>query len=305
MSMRPIFHRRGGGAILSPESMPVPTGAVLNPGATEHDGEVVLLLRVEDPTGRSNIHVARSKNGVDDWRVEPEALLRHGESRWKYEQWGCEDARITRLEDQGAWYITYTAASAFGPAVALARTEDFATADRVGLILSPNNKDAVLLPERCAGRYALLHRPDAGGIEHVWSAYSTDLIHWGEPHCVLPEGVGPAWDGMKVGAGPPPLLTDHGWLLIYHGVKAYGNRFIYRAGVAMLDRASPHRLVARCPRWIFQARERHELEGFVPGVIFPSGLLRRGDELWMYYGAADTTVGLAVAKYKDVVALLE
>jgi predicted GH43/DUF377 family glycosyl hydrolase len=189
--------------------------------------------------------------------------------------------------------------------VALARTHDFAEAERVGLIFAPNNKDAVLFPRRFGNRYAVQHRPDAGGIEHIWSAYSPDLVHWGEPHCLLPETGGPAWDGVKVGAGPPPILTDRGWLLIYHGVKAYGGNFVYRAGLALLDRQRPHKILARCPDFIFQAEEPYELSGVVPNVVFPSGLLQRGDDLWLYYGAGDTCVCLATARLADVLAAVE
>ena len=297
-----IFTRSEQNPILASLDMPFPAGAVLNPGVTEQDGDVVMLVRVENHGGYSDIYVARSRNGVDGWRVEGEPILRHGQPRWRYEQWGCEDARVTWIEEEKRWYITYTAYSPTGAAVALARSDDLATAERVGLIFSPNNKDAVLFGRRFDGRWAVLHRPDAGGIEHIWSAYSPDLIHWGEPHCVVPETAGPGWDAVKVGAGPPPLLTEHGWLLIYHGVKAYGGRLVYRTGVAMLEADRPYKVVARSRNWIFQAEAPYEQSGLVPNVVFPTGLLVRGDELWMCYGAADTHICLATAKLADVVA---
>ena len=303
--MEKIFQRSELNPIIRPGNMPVPAAAVLNPGAAEQGGEVVLLLRVENPAGYSNIHVARSSNGVDGWRIEAEPILRHGQPRWRYEQWGCEDARVTYLAEENCWYITYTAYSQMGAAVALARSEDLVTAQRIGLIFSPSNKDAALFPQRFGDRWAVLHRPDAGGIEDIWSAFSPDLIHWGEPHCVLPEGGGAAWDAVKVGTGPPPLLTDRGWLLVYHGVKAYGGSFVYRAGLALLDRDKPYKMIARSNGWVFQARESYEISGLVPNVVFPTGLLLRGDELWMYYGAADTSVCLATAKLDDVLATLD
>jgi predicted GH43/DUF377 family glycosyl hydrolase len=302
--METIFHRSDLNPIIRPGNMPVPAAAVLNPGAAEQGEDVVLLLRVENRNGYSDIFVARSSNGVDGWRIEDEPILRHGQRRWRYEQWGCEDPRVTYLAEERRWYITYTAYSQYGCAVALARSEDLVTAQRIGLIFSPNNKDAALFPQRFEGKWAVLHRPDAGGIEHIWSAYSPDLTHWGEPHCVLPEGGGAAWDAVKVGTGPPPILTDHGWLLIYHGVKAYGGGFVYRAGLALLDRDVPHKLLARSSGWFFQARETYEVSGLVPNVVFPTGLLLRGDELWMYYGAADNWVCLATAKLQDVLAVL-
>jgi predicted GH43/DUF377 family glycosyl hydrolase len=303
--MQNIFKRSQLNPILTPHHMPMPVAGVLNPGATEHDGDVVLLLRVEDQAGCSNIHVARSKNGVTDWHIDPEPLLGYGHPEWRYEMWGCEDPRVVYLPEEKQWYITYTAYSAAGAAVALARTSDFIDVERLSLIFSPNNKDAALFPERFNGRWAVLHRPDAGGIEHIWSAYSPDLMHWGEPHCVLPEGGGAAWDALKVGAGPPPLRTKYGWLLIYHGVKGYGGRLIYRTGLAMLDADTPHKMIARAPGWVFQAEAPYELAGLVPNVVFPTGLLQRGDEVWIYYGAADTFVCLAVVKLEDLLSTLE
>jgi predicted GH43/DUF377 family glycosyl hydrolase len=302
----PLFRRADSNPILTADELPVSAEAVLNPGAGEHDGKVFLLLRVEQATGYSNIHVAWSDNGVDGWRVRAEPLLEFGLPQWRYEQWGVEDARVTWLEEEEAWYITYTAYSPAGAAVGLAKTTDLVEAERVGLIFSPNNKDAVLFPRKFQGRYAALHRPDAGGgIENIWIAYSRDLLYWGEPHCVLREHQGPAWDAVKVGAGPPPVETDDGWLLLYHGVKAYGGEFIYRVGSAMLDKDDPYKMTHRSPRCIMKPRESYEQSGLVPNVIFPTGLLIRGDELWMYYGCADTTVALATAKLSDVLDTLE
>jgi beta-1,4-mannooligosaccharide/beta-1,4-mannosyl-N-acetylglucosamine phosphorylase len=300
-----IFKLSSKNPIISPLDLPFQAAAVLNPGATEQGDDVVLLLRIEDHAGFSNLHIARSKNGVTDWKVDPKPILAYGEPDWQYEEWGCEDGRITFIPEDKCWYITYTAYSPKGAAVALARSYDLVKAERIGLILSPSNKDAVLFPQKFDGRWAVLHRPDAGGDEHIWSAYSPDLIHWGEPHSVLSEEGGAAWDNIKVGAGAPPILVEKGWLLIYHGVKAYGGHLVYRAGVALLDKDKPYKVIAQSREWIFQAEAPYELSGLTPNVVFPTGLLLRGDELWMYYGAADTCTCLATAKLDHVLAMLE
>jgi beta-1,4-mannooligosaccharide/beta-1,4-mannosyl-N-acetylglucosamine phosphorylase len=300
-----VFRRAKQNPLIGVHDLPFPAAAVLNPGATEQGDEVVLLLRVEDRAGCSSVHVARSNNGLTGWRIEREPILRYGDEHWRYEKWGCEDARVTYVPEQEQWYITYTAYSPMGAGVALARTKDLERADRMGMIFSPNNKDAVLFPKQFDGRWAVLHRPDAGGIEHIWSAFSPDLVHWGEPRCVVPEMGGPAWDGVKVGAGPPPILTDDGWLLVYHGVKAYGGQLVYRAGVALLDKEKPYKVIARGRNWVFQAEAPYEVSGLVPNVVFPTGLLLRGDELWLYYGAADCSSCLATAKLKDILSGME
>jgi len=107
--MKVVFKRSLENPILTPQDMPVPAAAVLNPGATEQNGDVVLLLRVEDHAGYSNIYVARSRNGITDWRIEKDPILRYGQEAWRYEEWGCEDARVTYLAEENRWYSTYTA----------------------------------------------------------------------------------------------------------------------------------------------------------------------------------------------------
>ncbi len=104
-----LFERSPDNPIISALDLPFPAAAVLNPGATEQGDEVVLLLRVEDHAGYSNIHTARSKNGVTGWEIEAEPILRYGEQNCRYEQWGCEDARVVYLPEEERWYITYTA----------------------------------------------------------------------------------------------------------------------------------------------------------------------------------------------------
>jgi predicted GH43/DUF377 family glycosyl hydrolase len=306
LDMQPVFTRHRGNPILTAEDMPISAQAVLNPGVTEQEGEVVLLLRVENAGGYSSIHVARSDDGVSNWRIESEPLLAYGQPGLRYEQWGCEDARVVRFEEQSCWYITYTAYSPAGAAVGLARTCDLSEVERVGLIFSPSNKDAALFPRKIRGRYVVLHRPDAGGgIENIWVAFSEDLFYWGEPHVVLEEGAGPAWDAVTVGTGPPPIETEQGWLLLYHGVKMHGSQRIYRVGAALLDIDDPHKVRARTASNIFKPTEDYEFTGLMPNVVFPTGTLLRGDELWMYYGAADTSVCLATARLSDILDRLQ
>jgi predicted GH43/DUF377 family glycosyl hydrolase len=114
---------------------------------------------------------------------------------------------------------------------------------------------------------------------------------------------GPWWDGVRVGAGLPPIETDCGWLTIYHGVKEVAGGPIYRLGAALLDRDKPHELVARSRRWLLGPREPYERTGDGPNIVFSCGGFVRGDELWVYYGAADTSICLATAKLSDVLDL--
>jgi predicted GH43/DUF377 family glycosyl hydrolase len=304
--MSEVFRRCDCNPLITTVDLPFPAQAVFNPGVTEQDGRVLLLMRVEDASGHSRLWVARSDDGISGWSFEDEPLLDYGQPDLRYEQWGCEDPRVIWLEEEQCWYITYTAYSPNGAAVGLARTEDFRQVERVGLIFSPSNKDAALLPEKIDGRWVILHRPDAGGgIENIWIAYSEDLVYWGEPHCVLREGQGPAWDGVTVGTGPPPIRTEGGWLLLYHGVKLYGGQRVYRVGAALLDLQRPHKVIARHARSIFSPSESYEVSGVMPNVVFPTGTLLRGDTLWMYYGAADTSICLARGRLSDLLSRMD
>lgn len=301
---RKYLVRQGAGPLLTPEQMPCEASAVLNPGVAELDGEVILLLRIESKDGKSHIRVARSHNGVDNWQYADKPILEPGVSGFPYEEWGCEDARVTKI-DENEWAIAYTAYSSHGPTIAFATTKDFQQADRLGTVLMPPNKDAALFPEKIDGKFYMIHRPDIGGEEDIWYASSTDqLTHWTEPGLLMERRGSPYWDGQRIGAGCPPIRTNKGWLLIYHGTKSMGSRSIYRLGVALLSLKDPTKVIARANDWIFAPEADFEQAGLMPGVVFACGALVRGDEIWVYYGAADTYVGLAIGKVSDLLDLV-
>ncbi|MHB9022555.1 MAG: glycoside hydrolase family 130 protein [Armatimonadota bacterium] len=296
---RGIFVRHGS-PLLTPDDVAYQVNGVYNPGVAEVDGDTVLLLRVEDRRGISHLRVARSHNGIDNWRLAAHPLLEPDLPEYPFEEWGCEDARITQIGDH-RWIIAYTAFSRYGPTVALATTTDFNTAMRLGVVLSPTNKDAALFPRQFDGEWIMLHRPVTGAEEHIWFVSTPHgLGYWGQPGVLLPERGGPWWDGARIGVGAPPLETDQGWLLIYHGVKILNAQPIYRLGAALLALDNPRRVLARADEWIFEPEADYELRGAAPNVVYTCGTLVRGDELWMYYGGADTVTGLAIASLKAV-----
>ena len=150
----------------------------------------------------------------------------------------------------------------------------------------------------------MLHRPSVGG-GSIWISYSPDLVFWGKSELVLPVRVGPWWDAHRVGAGLPPIETEAGWLLIYHGVKELANAPVYRIGAALLDLNEPHRLMGRARRWLLSPREPYERTGDADNIIFASGGFIRGDELWLYYGAADSAICLAKASVSEVLSVVQ
>lgn len=300
--MGEIFHRYSGNPILSAADFPEPVNAVFNPGATEINGETLLLLRVEHRSGLSSLVVATSEDGLTRWEVDRTRGLAPL-TDLDAEKWGVEDPRITRIGDR--YYVVYVGFSAFGPLVNLAITSDFDHWERSGVLLPPEDKDAALFPTTFDGRWALIHRPVpamAGLGTHIWLSYSPDLHYWGETQVVLPARRGGHWDANKVGLGPPPLLTKDGWLVCYHGVRQTASGSLYRVGLALLDRDRPTTVLARSNEWVFGPREPYEQSGDVPGAVFPCGWILRddGDTLHLYYGAADSVVAVAQASLARV-----
>jgi predicted GH43/DUF377 family glycosyl hydrolase len=301
---RKYFLRQGVGPLMAPDQMPCEANAVLNPGVADLGDEVLLLLRIENKDGISHIRVARSPNGVDGWQFADKPLLEPGTPDFPYEEWGCEDARVTKLNEK-EWVIAYTAYSGEGPTIALATTSDFEHVTRLGPAFLPGNKDAALFPGKLGGRHYMLHRPDIGGRENIWYASTPHrLTQWSQPGLLMTTRGGPYWDSQRVGAGCPPICTDCGWLLIFHGTKQMGSRSIYRLGVALLDLQDPTKVIARSNDWVFAPQAEFEQQGLMPGVVFTCGALVRGDEIWMYYGASDTWVGLAVGRIQHLLDLL-
>jgi predicted GH43/DUF377 family glycosyl hydrolase len=292
-----LLTRYPGNPILTAADWPYTINAVFNPGATEFEGETLLLARVEDRTGLSHLGVAQSADGLTNWKVERgRAFL--PETHLHAERYGIEDPRITICD--GAYLIAYTAYSTGGPHVALAATNDFRTFHRRGVLMPPEDKDAALFPHRFGERWALIHRPVSTTPSQradIWLSWSPDLRHWGDHAVLLPARDGGWWDAHKVGLNTPPLLTPEGWLLLYHGVRMTSAGAIYRLGLALLDAERPERVVARSSEWIFGPEASYERSGDVSQVVFPCGWLLDddGDTLRIYYGAADSSICVATA----------
>ena len=298
-----LFLRSPGNPLLSPNRWPYPINAVMNAGATMVDGETVLLCRVEDRRGISHLTVARSRDGVSNWIVQDSPLL-SPDAGHPEEAWGVEDPRLTRVDELDAWVIVYTAFGPGGPGISLATTQDFRSVKRLGLVRVPEDKNGALLPRRVGGEFVLFHRPVTviGARADVWLSRSTDLRSWSSPEPVLDARGGGWWDSARIGMGPAPMETPDGWLVVYHGVRQTVAGSLYRAGLALLDLEAPSRVLRRSDEWVLGPSETYELTGDVPGVVFPCGLVHdpETDELRLYYGAADTCIGLATASLTEV-----
>lgn len=305
MSASDLFARHPSNPILTSADWPYPVNAVFNPAAVRLHGETVLLARVEDRRGVSHLTVARSTNGIDSWSISPEPLLAP-EDGVASELWGFEDPRAVWAEELDRWVITCTAYGPAGPAVFLATTEDFVTVERHGIIRHPEDKNAALLPYRIDGRWVLFHRPITafgGARGEILLSRSSDLVSWSSPEQVLRPREGAWWDSLRIGLGPPPLRTDHGWLLVYHGVKQTVAGQIYRVGLALLDLDEPTRVLRRLPEWVLAPEAEYERTGDVPNVVFPGGLTydETSDQIHLYYGASDTSICVATGQLGELI----
>jgi predicted GH43/DUF377 family glycosyl hydrolase len=298
MNGRPpeLFRRHQLNPILTAADWPYPVHTVFNPGATLlPDGATLLLCRVEDRRGLSHLCVARSANGIDGWQIDPNPTFLPDPDQFPEELWGIEDPRITYVPELEKYAVVYTAYTREGPGVALAFTEDFRQFERYGVIMSPEDKDAALLPHRIGDHWALIHRPVSAPRAHMWISYSADLQHWGSHKLMLEARRGAWWDANKIGLSPPPIETAQGWLVIYHGVRQTAAGAIYRLGLALFDLHTPEHCLKRSDEWFFGPEEPYELHGDVGNVVFPCGYTVQpdGDTVHLYYGAADTSIALA------------
>ena len=298
-----LFRRYLGNPLLTPHRWTYPINAVMNAGAAVVEGTTVLLCRVEDRSGLSHLTVARSRDGVSNWVIDDAPLLTP-DPTLTHESWGVEDPRVSWVADLDAWVIVYTSFGPGGPGISLATTRDFRTVKRLGMVRAPEDKNGALLPRRIDGEYILFHRPVAAltARADIWLSRSADLRSWSSPEPVMAARPGGWWDSARIGIGPPPLETSEGWLVVYHGVRQTVAGALYRAGLALLDLDDPSKVLKRCSEWVLGPTESYELMGDVPGVVFPCGVIHNAetDELRLYYGAADTVIGMATASLTDV-----
>jgi predicted GH43/DUF377 family glycosyl hydrolase len=303
-----IFHRSKLNPILTAQKWPYPVNSVFNAGATLlPDGTTLLLCRVEDRRGLSHFCAARSVNGIDGWKIDPQPTLLPDVENFPEELWGIEDPRITFVKELKKYVIVYTAYTRDGPGVALALTEDFYNFERYGIILSPEDKDAALLPYRIDGKWAMIHRPVSAQRAHMWISFSPDLKNWGKHILMMNARKGAWWDANKIGLSLPPIETPEGWLVIYHGVKQSCGGCIYRLGLALFDLKNPEVCLKRGNEWIFAPEEPYEQHGDVGNVVFPCGYTigPDGDAINIYYGSADTCIALATSSIKEMLKWLE
>ena len=243
-------------------------------------------------TSMSHLRAARSRDGQHFEIDSQPALFPHTD----YEAFGIEDPRITQIGSD--YYVNYVGVSSLGIVTALARTRDFRSLERLGVIFPPDNKDVEIFPERIGEKYYALHRPSTSvfGKPEIWIAESPDLICWGN-HRRLAGLRESGWEGGRIGGSAVPFRVPGGWLEIYHGADR-SNR--YCLGALLLDEREPWKVLARSRKPILEPAADYELQGFFGNVVFSCGVLAEEGLLKIYYGASDTITAYAEMPLSEV-----
>lgn len=278
--------------ILTQKDVPFRVNSIFNAGAVKFNDKYLLLCRVEMPDGRSSLVTAYSDDGKCFTVSSQPCLTPADHGKWyEYVSYGVEDPRITLIDEW--YYVLYTGYSRYMPVVMLARTNDFNQFEILGTISEPVNKDAVLFPEKIDGYYWKIDRPALSNRQgDMWINRSPDLLHWGWNRVLMGNKAG-TWEDDKIGASCPPIKTDKGWLMLYHGVRSFGLTPVYKQGVILLDSQKPWQVIGRSPYPVLAPEEEYERIGDVGNVVFCTGWIpEENGELKIYYSGADTNINL-------------
>ena len=285
--------------ILSPNSdHPWEAAAVFNTAAVVHNDLIHLIYRATDITSNgsqgeyiNSLGYAVSADGVTFERLAKPVLTNDVPQELR----GPEDPRITWMD--GKFYMLYTGYGGRFSGdyrISLATSSNLIHWQRQGVMLDEPNKDAALLPEKVNGRYMMFHRRALD----IWAAFSDDLLNWEDHQSIMSPIPGSDWESDKIGLAGPPLKTEQGWLMIYHGVG--GSPRKYSLGIALLDTEDPTRIIKRQPQPILEPELDWEVNGYVPNVVFSCGHVPYQNQLMIYYGGADTAIGAAAVLMKEI-----
>ncbi len=275
------------------------SNSIFNSAVVPYQGTFAGVFRIDDTRRSMNLYRGVSQDGLS-WKIEHQPI-----------EWKCDnpeiapfvyryDPRVVWIEDR--YYVTWCNGY-HGPTIGVGYTQDFETFHQVENAFLPFNRNGVLFPRKIRGKYAMLSRPSDNGhtpFGDIFYSESPDLIHWGCHRHVLGPG---SWCYTKVGAGPIPIETTEGWLMIYHGVLTSCNGFVYSMSAVLLDLEQPWKVIHRAAPYLLSPQTLYECVGDVPNVVFPCAALVAGatGRMAIYYGAADTVVALAFARVDELV----
>ncbi len=276
------------------------SNSIFNSAVVPFEDGFAGVFRVDNKKREMNIHSGKSADAIH-WELTPEPIdficdddeIAPFEYRY--------DPRVCWLEDR--YYVSWCNGY-HGPTIGVGYTYDFETFYQIENAFLPYNRNGVLFPRKIHGKYAMLSRPSDTGhtpFGDIFYSESPDMIHWGRHRFVMkPTG---GWQSTKVGAGPTPIETTEGWLMIYHGVITSCNGFVYSFGAALLDLDEPWKVRYRTAPYLLSPQMPYEQVGDVPNVAFPCAALVDAPtgRIAIYYGGADTVTCLAYAYVDEMI----
>lgn len=278
------------------------TARIFNSAVIPYGDGYTGVFRADHKSGVMQLHVGRSADGVK-WEFEDEMIHWKDAAGKPYDPAYGYDPRLVKIDD--AYFVMWCTEFGGSPSIGLGMTHDFKSFVRLENAFLPCNRNGVLFPRKINGTYRLLSRPSDNGhtpFGDIYISESPDLMYWGKHRKVMSRSNSSAWQSMKIGAGPIPLETSEGWLMIYHGVVNTCSGYVYSMGAALLDLDEPSKVIYRTKEYLLTPEKPYETTGFVPNVAFPCATLSDAatGRIAIYYGAADTYIGIAFAHLEEV-----
>jgi beta-1,4-mannooligosaccharide/beta-1,4-mannosyl-N-acetylglucosamine phosphorylase len=279
------------------------SNSVFNSAVVPFEGGFAGVFRVDNKCRNMRIHSGRSEDGFN-FEIDPEPIRFVCDEPETAAFTEGYDPRVCRLEDR--YYVTWCNAY-HGPTIGIGFTYDFKEFYQMENAFLPHNRNGVLFPRRINGQYAMLSRPSDGGhtpFGDIFYSQSPDMVHWGRHrHVMSPKRNELTWQCTKIGAGPVPIETSQGWLMIYHGVLTSCNGFVYSVGAALLDIEQPWKVLYRTKPYLLSPQKNYECVGDVPNVVFPCAAIAdlAAGRMAIYYGCADTVTGLAFCYIDELI----
>lgn len=260
------------------------------------------VFRCDDKRRFMQLHSGQSKNGID-WDINQERIQFKSAPGNEPQEWMYGyDPRVCWIEDR--YWITWCNGYKNWPTIGIAYTHDFVDFYQIENAFLPFNRNGVLFPRKINDRFLMLNRPSDRGhtpFGDIYLSESPDMIHWGKHRLVMTTSSG--WQSTKIGAGPIPIETSEGWLMIYHGVLTSCNGYVYSMGAALLDLEKPWQVLYRTEPYLLHPKMIYEQVGDVPNVVFPCAALTdpASGRMAIYYGAADTVTCLAFCYVEELI----